>query len=190
MRLILASASPRRRQLLAQLGIKAHVQPAVIDERWLPPESPECYVLRLAQAKARQVAQLTAERPVLAADTAVVIDHQILGKPANAQEAAAMLQRLAGRWHQVLTGVVVIGSDVSQQTCVSTRVLLCPITPAEAAAYWASGEPSDKAGGYAIQGLGAVFVERIEGSYSNVVGLPLFETARLLHFSHKHLVLL
>jgi septum formation protein len=176
----LASRSPRRRELLAQLGL-AHALVAVdVDETPLPAEDPRDYVKRMALAKAlagRQ--QLSTAHPVLGADTAVVCDDRILGKPADADHALAMLRLLSGREHRVLTGIALLGAR--QQTAVSeTRVRFRHITPAEAAAYWASGEPRDKAGGYAIQGRGAVFVEHISGSYSGVVGLPLFESAELL----------
>jgi septum formation protein len=180
--LILASASPRRRELLAQLGFDCQVRPADIDEESQPGETPPALIQRLARAKAEAVrAMLDAEAQalILAADTLVLCDQNILGKPANAAAGARMLARLAGRWHQVLTAVTLLGRRARTQM-VSTRVLFRTITPAEAAAYWATGEPGDKAGGYGIQGRGAVFVERIEGSYSNVVGLPLFETGQLL----------
>jgi septum formation protein len=176
----LASRSPRRRELLAQLGLRPAVISADVDETPRADEDPQQFVARVALAKAkagRQTAPLPL--PVLGADTAVVCDGRILGKPANADDALAMLRLLSGREHQVLTGVALLGAR--QQTAVSdTRVRFRPIGAEEAAAYWASGEPRDKAGAYAIQGLGALFVERINGSYSGVVGLPLFETARLL----------
>lgn len=182
-RLILASKSPRRLELLAQIGLTAEVRSADVDETPLPGEAPADYVLRIALAKARAVSvamgAAAAVRPVLAADTAVICDDRILGKPADATDAARMLALLSGRAHVVLTGVALLGT--AERTAVSsTRVWLREVGPAEAAAYWASGEPQDKAGGYAVQGLGAVFVERLEGSWSGVVGLPVFETARLL----------
>ena len=183
LRLILASKSPRRRELLRQIGLAAEVRSADVDESPAPGEAPADYVLRIALAKARAVRAAldtgTAARPVLAADTAVICDDRILGKPADAAEAARMLALLSTRTHQVLTGVALLGA--AERTAVSsTRVWLRAISAAEAAAYWTSGEPQDKAGGYALQGLGAVFVERLEGSWSGVVGLPLFETAQLL----------
>ncbi|WP_295541692.1 nucleoside triphosphate pyrophosphatase [uncultured Thiohalocapsa sp.] len=180
-RLVLASASPRRRHLLGQIGLTAEVRSADLDETPLPGEAPVDYVRRVALAKARAVRATGAAGAcaVLAADTAVICDDRMLGKPADADEAAGMLALLSGRAHQVLTGVALLGS--AERTVVSsTRVWFRTISAAEAAAYWASGEPRDKAGGYALQGLGAVFVERLEGSWSGVVGLPLFETAELL----------
>jgi septum formation protein len=181
--LILASKSPRRLDLLAQIGLHPAVAGADVDESPLPDEAPADFVLRIALAKARAVRRRVAiegdARPVLAADTAVICDDRILGKPRDAADAAAMLARLSGREHRVLTGVALLGG--AERTVLSeSRVRFCTITPAEAAAYWASGEPRDKAGGYAIQGLGALFVAGIEGSWSGVVGLPLYETARLL----------
>jgi septum formation protein len=181
--LILASKSPRRLALLAQIGLQASVIGADVDERTHADETATAYVLRVALAKARAVRSHTIaardERPVLAADTAVICDDRILGKPADAADAARMLALLSGRSHRVLTAVALLGRR--EQTLLSeTRVLFRPIDPAEAAAYWASGEPRDKAGGYAVQGLGALFVSGIEGSWSGVVGLPLCETAALL----------
>lgn len=181
--LILASKSPRRRELLRQIGLTAEVRSADVDETPTSGEAPADYVLRIALAKARAVRAAlgtgTAAQPVLAADTAVICDDRILGKPADAAEAARMLGLLSGRTHRVLTGVALLGA--AERTAVSsTRVRFRAVSAAEAAMYWASGEPQDKAGGYALQGLGAVFVERLEGSWSGVVGLPLFETAQLL----------
>lgn len=178
--LYLASRSPRRRELLEQLGLTYAPIAADVDETPLPGEDPRRYVARMALAKARagRLAARTAH-PVLGADTAVVCDERILGKPADAEEALAMLRLLSGREHRVLTGIALLGQR--EQTAVSeTRVSFRVIEPAEALAYWASGEPRDKAGAYAIQGRGALFVEHISGSYSGVVGLPLFETAALL----------
>jgi septum formation protein len=181
--LILASKSPRRLELLAQIGIRPSVRGADVDERPRPGEAPGDYVLRIALDKARAVRALALagddERPVLAADTAVICDDRILGKPADAADGARMLALLSGRAHRVLTGVALLGRR--EQTVLSdTRVVFRSISPAEAAAYWATGEPRDKAGGYAVQGRGAVFVAGLEGSWSGVVGLPLFETAALL----------
>ncbi|MCL7941055.1 Maf family nucleotide pyrophosphatase [Halomonas sp. ATCH28] len=177
--LCLASASPRRRDLLAAIGVAAEVRPVDIDETPRAGEAAPDYVVRLAREKALAGARLSA-LPALGSDTAVVSDGAILGKPAGREQAAAMLRRLAGRAHEVLTGVAVTGPAGLLTACVTTRVFLREISNAELAAYWATGEPADKAGGYAIQGLAAVFVEHIEGSYSAVVGLPLFETAELL----------
>lgn len=182
-RLILASRSPRRRALLAQIGLSVTVRSADVDETPHAGEAPADYVLRIALAKARAVhgalAATDAQAPVLAADTAVICDDQILGKPADAADAARMLGMLSGREHQVLTGVALLGA-AERTRLSSTHVRFRNISAAEAAAYWASGEPQDKAGGYAVQGLGAVFVAGLEGSWSGVVGLPLFETAELL----------
>jgi septum formation protein len=177
--LCLASASPRRRDLLASIGVAADVRPVDIDETPRPEESARDYVVRLAREKALAGARLT-PLPTLGSDTAVVRDGEILGKPAGREEAAAMLRSLSGRCHEVLTGVAVTGPAGVLATCVTTRVFMREIRERELAAYWDSGEPADKAGGYAIQGLAAVFVEHIEGSHSAVVGLPLFETADLL----------
>ncbi|WP_295887001.1 nucleoside triphosphate pyrophosphatase [uncultured Thiohalocapsa sp.] len=182
-RLILASRSPRRRALLAQIGLSVTVRSADVDETQRAGEAPADYVLRIALAKARAahgaLAATEAQAPVLAADTAVICDDQIFGKPADAADAARMLALLSGREHQVLTGVALLGA-AERVRLSSTRVRFRNISAAEAAAYWASGEPQDKAGGYAVQGLGAVFVAGLEGSWSGVVGLPLFETAELL----------
>ncbi|MFN3587338.1 MAG: Maf family protein [Moraxellaceae bacterium] len=184
--LVLASTSPRRRELLAQLGLRFDVARIDVDERRLTGESPEAYVRRLAEDKAR--AGLMAVTPgtvVVAADTTVALGDDVLGKPASFAEAEAMWQRLAGGEHRVLTGVAVAVRDAAGEArlaaqVVATRVRFRAIAAQEMQAYWASGEPADKAGGYAIQGRGAVFVTGIEGSYSNVVGLPLAETADLL----------
>lgn len=175
----LASASPRRRELLAGIGVSVEVQPMDIDETPLEGESPEAYVTRLAREKAA-----AGHRPgglsTLGADTVVVRDGEILGKPADAGHAAAMLRSLAGRTHEVMTAVAVCGPAGVLTCCVRSRVTLREIDAVEIEAYWRTGEPADKAGGYAIQGRGAVFVTHLEGSHSAVVGLPLCETADLL----------
>ena len=182
--LYLASASPRRRELLAQIGVTCRVVPVDLDESPDPGETPEHYVQRLALDKARAAHTLvgkTADVLILAADTAVVVDADILGKPRSAADAASMLRRLSGREHRVLSGVALIGADGVDASAVSeSRVRMRTILETEMAAYWATGEPVDKAGGYAIQGRAAVFVEALSGSYSGVMGLPLFETAGLL----------
>jgi septum formation protein len=175
----LASQSPRRRELLAQIGIRHDVIAVEVDETPLAGEAPAEYVLRLALAKARAGHGLRPDRPVLGADTAVVQDGRILGKPLDRQDAAAMLAQLSGREHRVLTAVALVGEREETRLSVS-HVRFRPIDAAEAAAYWETGEPADKAGGYAVQGLGALFVESVSGSYSGVVGLPLFETGELL----------
>jgi septum formation protein len=182
--LYLASRSPRRRELLAQIGVECLILPVDLDESPAPGEAPEIYVRRLALDKARAALMLvgTADGAlILAADTAVVVDAEVLGKPRDAAEAAAMLRRLSGREHLVLSGVALLGPNLAEGSAVSeSRVRMRPIAEAEIAAYWTTGEPADKAGGYAIQGRAAVFVEALIGSYSGVMGLPLFETAALL----------
>ncbi|XKE40950.1 septum formation inhibitor Maf [Cobetia sp. UIB-001] len=191
--LILASGSPRRRDLLASIGIQCEVAPVDIDEMPQANESPEHYVLRLAREKAQagfaalaqRTAGQTAGRRVLGADTALALDGRILGKPRDEADAREMLLSLSGRSHQVLSGVALCHGDAGRDMrcaseLVESRVTFRTITPEEAARYWATGEPADKAGGYAIQGLGAVFVSHLEGSYSAVVGLPLHETAQML----------
>lgn len=183
--LYLASQSPRRRELLTQIGIAHAVLKIDIDETLRASETPDHYVQRLAQEKAAAgwqhlVASGLPRLPVLGADTAVVVDSAILGKPADAQEGYAMLQRLSGRMHEVVTGVALADAHGVQVTMSRTQVWFRPLNTADIENYWASGEPRDKAGGYGIQGLAAIFIERIAGSYSGVVGLPLFETAALL----------
>lgn len=181
--LFLASTSPRRRELLQQVGLEFSVLKVDVDESVREGERPADYVLRLAREKALAGLAQAAEGVVIAADTTVVVDDEVLGKPASEVEAMYMWRRLSGRTHQVLTGVAVGDTRHVETVAVSTRVHFRAITQAEMHAYWQSGEPGDKAGGYAIQGRGAVFVDAIEGSYSNVVGLPLSETAALLaHF--------
>ena len=179
-RLILASASPRRRSLLSGIGLEAEVRPADIDETPVPGESPEALVRRLAAEKTRVGA-----RPgevVLAADTVVAVDGEILGKPVDDGEAKAMLRRLAERSHAVSTGVAVLDVDRDRQLSgvETTVVWIGPLSDTEIEWYVGTGEPDDKAGAYAIQGLGSLFVERIDGNYSNVVGLPIPLTYRLL----------
>jgi septum formation protein len=176
----LASASPRRRQLLAQIGVPHVVRVAEVDESALPGERAADYVLRVARAKALAVRSLTASLPVLAADTAVVIDGVICGKPADEAAALALLQRLSGRTHHVLTAVALAAAAGVACRLSSSEVRFRNLSRAECLAYWRSGEPGDKAGGYAVQGFGAVFIEHLSGSYSGVMGLPLFETAQLL----------
>ena len=152
-----------------------------IEERQEPGETPRAMVERLAEAKARTASVgLSPSTLIIGSDTAVVLDGRAFGKPTDAAEAAEMLGRLSDRWHEVITAVALLGPDNLEIAVSFTRVRFREIDPAEAALYWQSGEPADKAGGYAIQGLGGVFVEAIEGSYSGVVGLPVFETATLL----------
>ena len=181
--LYLASGSPRRRELLTQIAVPFLTQIAPIDENALPGESPIAYVERLARAKAQAgLAALaeTADAVVLGADTAVVLDGRILGKPAGRDDALATLNALSGRTHQVLTAVALVSRERLESRVVTSQVTFRPLSQAEIEAYWASGEPQDKAGCYGIQGLAAVFVSQLHGSYSAVVGLPLCETAALL----------
>jgi len=181
----LASASPRRRELLSQIGVPFQVLAVEIDESVGAGETPAAYVSRLAGAKAGAGRIVSAafeapHPPVLAADTAVVIDGKILGKPEDAEDALRMLALLSGRTHEVLTAVA-LATPAALSSCLSSSsVRFREITRAEARDYWETGEPKDKAGGYAIQGCGAVFVADLRGSYSGVMGLPLFETAELL----------
>ncbi|MCK0745607.1 Maf family protein [Chromohalobacter nigrandesensis] len=175
----LASASPRRRELLASIGVSLEVAPADIDETPQPGELPAAYVERLSRDKA-QAGAVGTSLPTLGSDTAVVLGQRILGKPRDREDAVAMLTALSGATHDVMTGVAVTGPYGMLSVCVTTRVTLRSLSAHEIDAYWRSGEPIDKAGAYAIQGLAAIFVEHIEGSHSAVVGLPLFETAKLL----------
>jgi len=179
----LASGSPRRRELLAQIGVPFVTLIASIDETALPGEPAERYVERLAREKALAgLAVLNGGEGavVLGADTSVVLDGRILGKPESRAEALATLAALSGREHQVLTAVALAGVEHVESRVVASRVRFRALRPGEAEAYWDTGEPHDKAGSYGIQGLAAVFVSQIEGSYSAVVGLPLCETAQLL----------
>jgi septum formation protein len=181
MRLILASASPRRRELLARLGVPFTVVPSEIDERLDGPPTPAA-VAALALAKARAVAARAAEGVVLGADTVVVVDGVALGKPRDAEDARAMLRRLRGRPHEVITGLAVVEASTGREAsdAVVTRVVMAGAGDEAIDAYVATGEPLDKAGAYAIQGRGAELVAGFVGSYSNVVGLPLHATAALL----------
>jgi septum formation protein len=183
-RLLLASASPRRHELLARLGLPFDVRAADLDETPLPDEEPRSYVARLAAAKAQAVAGAASEPEVVAigADTAVVVDGHLLGKPVDDADAARMLRMLSGRTHQVLTGVAVaVAGPPSVQVDVAvTEVTFASLSDDDIAWYVASGEPVDKAGAYAVQGRGAVYVTSISGSPDNVVGLPLALTRRLL----------
>ncbi len=181
-RLILASASPRRAALLDQLGARYTREPAHIDEAQHMDESPPDYVQRIAQDKARAVG-LRFPPPVyvvLAADTTVVLDGSVLGKPQDEEQAMATLSRLSGRKHTVLTAVCLLSGEGMQCEVVETEVEFATLSEAVCRAYLATGEPWDKAGAYGIQGLGGAFVRSIRGSYSNVVGLPLSETWQLL----------
>ncbi|NPU92778.1 MAG: septum formation inhibitor Maf [Gammaproteobacteria bacterium] len=182
--LYLASTSPRRRELLAQIGVPFDVLAVDVNEDPLPGELAVDYVQRLAADKAIAGLQLLQQRglegAVLGADTTGLLDGRILAKPADRDDAIRMLLEMSGRTHEVLTGVAVANSAGVQVACSRTAVTFRPIDAAEAGAYWDTGEPADKAGAYGIQGFGAVFVESIAGSYTGVVGLPLFETAQLL----------
>jgi septum formation protein len=170
--LVLASQSPRRSEILRQAGIPFVARPANVDETARPGESPEDYVKRVARDKAMAAVDAPDEI-VLGADTVVVIDGEILGKPAHSADAARMLGLLAGGEHQVLTGICLRRGAEFVIDCARTRVWFRPLAREEIAEYVASGEPMDKAGAYAIQGLASKFIERIEGSYTNVVGLPI-----------------
>ena len=179
--LILASASPRRLELMQQVGLFPEVLPADIDESVREGEHASDYVVRMAIEKASLVAaRVETGSVVIGADTSVVVDDEVLGKPDDEQHAAAMLSRLSGRQHQVLSAVCVISGQRVASRLSTTQVYFRQVSAVEMVAYWRTGEPLGKAGGYAIQGLGAVFIEHIEGSYSGVMGLPLFETSALL----------
>ena len=176
--IILASASPRRAELLRTAGINFTVRVADIDEEQLPDESPRDYVLRLSREKALAVAQPT--EIVLGADTTVVIGNETAGKPLDVADAKRLLSLLSGNWHEVLTGVSLVRDENVTSEVAITRVKFSTMTETEINWYATSGEPDDKAGAYAIQGLAARFIERIEGSYSNVVGLPLETVYRMM----------
>jgi septum formation protein len=182
--LVLASASPRRLELLRQIGIEPVVRAVDIDESAHPGEEPSRLALRLAASKAMAAATgLAPGGAVLGADTIVVMDGEVFGKPRDVEDEVRMLCRLGGHSHEVITAVALAlaGSPAPPELALSrTEVAMRTVSPEEARAYWASGEPRDKAGGYAIQGLGAAFIEHIRGSYSGVMGLPLYETVRLL----------
>ncbi len=178
--LILASASPRRRELLAAAGIACEVDPVDVDERRHAGEAPARYVERVARLKVEAGAARHPGRLVVAADTAVVLDDVVLGKPTDDDDAARMLRLLSGRPHQVLTGVALASGGETVTEVESTTVWIDSLSEDDIRWYVASGEPRDKAGGYAIQGLASRFITRIEGSYTNVVGLPVALVARLL----------
>lgn len=178
MQLVLASASPRRREILETAGLSFTVRPADVDESARSGESPGDYVRRLAETKARAVWR--SGEATLGADTTVVVDSQILGKPADGAEASAMLRHLSGRAHEVITGYCLFDGERAQAGAETTRVVFAPMTEQEIATYVASGEPFDKAGGYGIQGLASKFIERVEGCYFNVVGLPVARVYGLL----------
>jgi septum formation protein len=181
--ILLASASPRRSELLSQIGVAHLIRPVDVDESVRPGEAPSAYVMRLAETKAAALWDRLPghERaPVLAADTTVAMEGEIFGKPADAGEARAMLTRLSGRTHEVHTAVAIRHALGAAARLSSSSVSLRELTDEEIEAYWATGEPADKAGGYAVQGRAAVFIRHIAGSYSGIMGLPLFETWELL----------
>jgi septum formation protein len=179
----LASASPRRSALLRQIFVPHQILIANIDESRLADESPAEYVVRLARAKAQRIwerLQPEARRPVLAADTTVALGTEIFGKPVDRAAGIAMLQRLAGRAHHVYTAVALSHANGLEHALSISEVSFRALTEADCQAYWNSGEPQDKAGGYAVQGLAAAFITQVSGSYSGVMGLPLAETTQLL----------
>lgn len=178
--LILASASPRRSELLKQIGLTHTIQIADVDETPFNREKPADYVLRVAHAKSLAIHQQEHKNAViLAADTSVVLSDTIMGKPENLQHAIAMLSRLSANTHQVYSAVSIRGQKTQQILSVS-EVTFRAISEQEIIQYWHTGEPADKAGGYAVQGLASIFIQSIQGSFSGIMGLPLFETAQLL----------
>jgi septum formation protein len=190
-RIYLASRSPRRLELLEQIGVRVALIAADTDETRRLDESPESYVRRVALEKARAGRAALAEdeaRPVLAADTAVVVGDTTLGKPADREAAAQMLRALSGRSHRVLTAVAMIAAEREYIELSDSLVTFRVLEESEISRYWQTGEPIDKAGAYAIQGLGALFISSLQGSYSGVMGLPLFETGRLLAWAGIDLV--
>jgi septum formation protein len=181
--LYLASASPRRRELLGQIGVVCTVRPVHLDEARQPGEAPGDHVLRLARDKAEvgwSRFAVAEGRPVLAADTAVVVEDEIFGKPRDQIECSTMLARLSDRTHDVLTAVALRTRAGLEARLSTSQVTFRALRPGESERYWNTGEPADKAGGYAVQGHGALFIAHLSGSYSGVMGLPLFETADLL----------
>jgi septum formation protein len=177
--LYLASQSPRRRELLEQVGVSYKVVKVDVDETRHPEEAPENYVRRIALAKASAGRELYPRQPVLGADTSVVLDNRPLGKPRDRQDGLEMLLALSGRDHMVLTGVSLM-HEKSHYRLSESHVQFRRINQDEAAAYWDTGEPADKAGAYAIQGFAALFIRHIRGSYSGIMGLPLYETGEIL----------
>ena len=181
-RVILASKSPRRYELLKQMGLDFEVIPSGIEENFVPGEPPQAHVIRLAEGKALEVGGRYPDRWVIAADTIVYINDSVLGKPRNQEEALVMLRRLSGQEHWVLTGFSVhhLAKGIGDHQAVRTAVKVKPLSPAEMEWYVQTGEPFDKAGGYGIQGIGSFMIESIHGSYTNVVGLPLCELIQML----------
>lgn len=182
--LILASSSPRRQELLQQLGLQFAIHSPEIDESLMADETAPDYVRRLAQQKAQAVLAKYPDAVVIAADTTLSLAGQIMGKPENKQHAFQIWSMLSGRWHSVFTGVCVATQAQIQHIVVETRVEFQTLSLEDMQRYWATNEPLGKAGGYAIQGIAAQYIPRIEGSYSNVVGLPLHETVQLLKAVH------
>lgn len=185
--IILASASPRRAELLDQLGVKYIVQVADIDESKHENETPEALVKRLAIEKSQAIAIKSAHnKPVLGADTLGVLNDELLVKPKDYEHALHMLSSMSGNWHDILSAVAISYNGQTQVRINKNKVLFRQLSLAEIEDYWQTGEPQDKAGAYAVQGLAAAFIERIEGSYSGIMGLPLFETAELLEKIKTH----
>nr|WP_236102329.1 Maf family protein [Methylotetracoccus oryzae] len=179
--IVLASASPRRRALLAQIGVRYRTVAVNVEERRSLEEAPQDYVARVAADKSRAGLDVCGDGlPVLGADTEVVLDDEVFGKPADFEHARTMLRRLSGRSHRVLSAVSLRHAQRHWLALSESNVAFRDLTDGEIEAYWASGEPVDKAGAYAIQGRGSLFIRRLEGSFSGVMGLPLFETAALL----------
>jgi len=179
----LASASPRRSELLRQVGIEHDVRPVALDESPRAGEAPSRYALRLAEEKARalwEALPVAERRPVLAADTTVALGTRILGKPADRAEAASMLMQLSGREHEVHTAIALVHANGADARVNTSRVRFRELSAAEVDWYWDTGEPADKAGAYAVQGRAAIFISHLSGSYSGVMGLPLYETWELL----------
>ncbi|MDA3919069.1 MAG: Maf family protein [Salinisphaera sp.] len=179
-RLVLASSSPQRARLLEQLGLTFTAVAADIDETPRPDETPEALAERLAHMKAQALSIAYADARIIGSDTVVAVEGQIFGKPVDRADAARMLAALAGRTHRVLSGVAVSAGGVTTTRLCVSDVTMVPLTDHQIASYWDSGEPIGKAGGYAIQGIGAQFISALSGSYSGVMGLPLYETAQLL----------
>lgn len=185
LKLCLASASPRRQELLRQIGVEFDVIVSQIDEQNLPGEKPVDYVLRVARDKAvevrrRRQASHLSPLPVLGADTCVTLDGIILGKPRDREDGEGMLRRLSGRTHDVVSAIVLLCGEVEDSAINTSQVTFGPLTDKEISQYWDTGEPADKAGGYAIQGQAAAFIQHIAGSYSGIVGLPLYELVQVL----------
>ena len=181
--LYLASRSPRRRELLEQIGLHYQVILPDVPEQPLPGELPSAYVMRLALEKAQAGWQMIVDQaplPVLGADTVVVLDDEILEKPRDQADGLQMMERLSGRTHQVMTGMALVSGEQQLSRVSISQVTFRTTTAAERVAYWQSGEPADKAGGYGIQGLAATFIEQIEGSYSGIMGLSLYELSEML----------